>query len=108
VAACYPRSVLRVLLLLLAIALTTACGDTASKGDCEKLLDHMVKLETRGTGGDNLPPEMASDLEAQQKELKESLRKDFMEQCTDRTPGSFVACALKKKNASDLSDCDRK
>ncbi len=99
---------LRAICLSLLAALAVACGDSASKGDCEKLLDHMVKLETRAGGGEGLSGDQAKDLEAQQKELKETLRKDFMAQCTKRTPGSFVDCALDKKAISELSDCDRR
>jgi hypothetical protein len=96
-------------MLVLAAALALpGCGDSASTGDCDKLLDHMVKLETRGSGAEKLEGEMAKDVEAQQKELKESLKKDFMEQCKERTPGSFVECALGKKSVDELGDCDRK
>ena len=96
------------LLLLVALGFALAgCGDSASTGDCEKLLDHMIKLETRGGGADKLEGEMAKDLEAQQKEMKEALKKDFMEQCKERTPGSFVDCALGKKSIDDLGECDR-
>lgn len=99
---------LRAICLTLLAALAVACGDSASKGDCDKLLDHMIKLETRAGGGEGTTGDLAKDLEGQQKELKESLRKDFMEQCTERTPGSFVDCALDKKNISELADCDRR
>ena len=98
---------IRLFLLGAALALS-ACGDSASTGDCEKLLDHMIKLETRGGGADKVEGEMAKDVEGQQKEMKESLKKDFIEQCKERTPGSFVDCALGKKSVDELGDCDRK
>jgi hypothetical protein len=99
--------VIRLLLLAAALGLG-ACGDSASTGDCEKLLDHMIKLETRGGGGEKVEGDMAKDIEAQQKDMKEALKKDFMEQCKERTPGSFVDCALGKKSVDDLGECDRK
>jgi hypothetical protein len=94
--------------LCLPILILCACGDSASTGDCEKLLDHLIKLEARGGGGDKLEGDMGKDIEAAQKELRESVKEEFMEQCKERTPGSFVDCALGKKSIDELGTCDRK
>ncbi|HTM19376.1 MAG TPA: hypothetical protein VL172_02675 [Kofleriaceae bacterium] len=98
---------MRWLASLLLMGALGGCGDAASSGDCDKLLDHMIKLETRATGADKLEGEMAKDLDSQQKELKESLKKEFMEQCKERTPGSYVQCALGKKSVEELDTCGK-
>ena len=81
------------------------CGDKPSQGDCEKLLDHFIEIEVTAAGTDQLTPEMQADLDKQKKGVREQVKKAFMEQCTEKTPGSFVKCGLKARNAEALAKC---
>lgn len=78
-----------------------ACGGGPSTGDCEKLLDHIVDLEIARAGAEG-----NTDLAKQRKEFRDGVKDEFMPQCTDQTPKSFVDCALKKKSLDDLGKCD--
>ncbi len=98
-------------LLLLAVFLaasTTACGDKPSKGQCEKLLDHMIEIEINSAGTDQLSDEMKADVDKQKKLLHDHLKKAFMDQCVKKTPGSYVECGLKARNLEELAKCDKK
>ena len=83
------------------------CGDTASKGDCGKLLDHIIQLEMNAAGTGNLTPDMKADIEDQRKKLTEHLANGFVDKCTKETPGSYVKCGLKAKDLDALAICDR-
>jgi hypothetical protein len=96
------------LLSFVLIAAGAGCGDKPSQGDCEKLLDHIIKVEVDQAGTDQLTPEMTADLEKQKKELRAHLKKQFMSQCMDKTPGAFVQCGLKARNSDELGACDKK
>jgi len=82
------------------------CGDRPSSGDCEKLLGHMVDLEIASAGSEASAPDQKKNLAKQKKDLTNVLRSDFMKQCEERTPGTFVACALRKNSYDKLADCD--
>jgi hypothetical protein len=84
-----------------------ACGDTASKDDCKKLLDHIIQLEMNAAGTGNLTPDMKADIEGQKKKLTEYLEKGFVDKCTKETPGSYVQCGLKAKDLGGLAECDK-
>jgi hypothetical protein len=93
-------------LVLCSLLALGACANTASSGDCEKLLDHIVDLEVAAAGAEGDTPEQSKDLDKQKKELKDAIKGDFMKQCTEQTPSSVVSCALKKKSLADLGECD--
>lgn len=86
-------------------ATTVACGDAPSKADCEKLLDHVIDLETQAAGATT--PEMKADLDKQKKAVADSMRTEFMETCLDKLPRSQVSCGLKAKTLDDLAGCDQ-
>ncbi len=92
---------------LLALVLASACGDKASKADCDKLLDTIIDLELADLGTDELSGEMKADLEAQRKELSEHVRADFVTKCTNETPQKQVACGLRAKSFDDLAACEK-
>lgn len=83
------------------------CGDTASKDDCKKLLDHIIQLEMNAAGTGNLTPDMKADIEDQKKQLTEYLESGFVDKCTKETPGSYVKCGLKAKDLDGLAACDK-
>ncbi len=84
----------------------SACGDKPSTADCEKLLDHLITIEVSAAGTEKLTPEMQADLDKQKKVLREHLKTQFMDQCKQKTPGSYVRCGLKARNLDELAKCD--
>lgn len=85
----------------------TACGKGPTKGDCDKLLDHVIDIEINAAGGDKLTPEMKADLDNQKAELRKFLGKQFMDKCYEKTPKGFVACGLKAKTPEEFAACDK-
>ncbi len=93
---------------VLALFLATAgCGDKPSQGDCEKLLDHLIDMEISEAGTDELTTEMQDDLAKQKQGILEHIKTQFMSQCTDKTPGSYVKCGLKARSLEELAKCDK-
>jgi len=100
------RSSLVSLLLLLGGA--TACGNAPSKGDCEKLLDHLVELEAAASGGGAMPADQKGgkgELDQQKKKVRESIGLDF---CVDKMSADQVECGLKARSLEELDkSCDK-
>ena len=94
--------------VLSAVFALSACGDKPSTSDCEKLLDHLITIEVSAAGTDQLTPEMEADLVKQKKVLREHLKKQFMDQCKKKTPGTYVRCGLKARNLDELAKCESK
>jgi hypothetical protein len=99
---------LAALLLGAALALAGGCGDTPSKSDCEKLLEHLIELEMRAGGGDgDLTDEMKAALDKQKKQVVEfAAGQKFVETCTRKTPKAVVECGLTARSTADLAACD--
>ena len=76
-----------------------ACGNSPSKGDCEKLRDHLVELEAAAAGGGAMPPEQKPDLEQQKKKVRESVSLDF---CLKDMSIDQVECGLKARTLDEL------
>jgi hypothetical protein len=87
---------------------TVGCGDEPSKGDCEKLLDHMIDVEIAEAGTDSISDEMKKDIERQKSELREYLGKEFVDKCVAELPEAHVACALKARTKDDIAKCEKK
>ena len=99
------KSSLFVVLVLLFVA--GGCGDKPSKGDCDQLLDHLIEIEVSAAGTDELTPEMQADLDKQKVGIRDHIKKQFMSQCMDKTPGGYVRCGLKARNLEELAECDQ-
>jgi hypothetical protein len=93
--------------LALVVGMAAGCADRASKGDCEKLLTHMIKLDAEEAGAEGTTPEVAADLEQQQKDLAKDARDSFIKQCRDNTAPKYVSCALQKKTKAALAECSK-
>jgi hypothetical protein len=99
---------LTTLLLGCVLAVTAACGDAASKGDCEKLLEHLIDIETKegGSGGD-LSEDMKAALTKQKAAVKEyASGQRFIETCSQKTPKKVVSCGLSATDKAELAKCD--
>jgi hypothetical protein len=87
------------------------CGNAPSKGDCEKLLDHLIDLEIKQGGGDaDMSDEMKAALEKQKAKVLEFARDEqgFIATCTQKTPKKVVECGLAAKDSCELQACDTK
>jgi hypothetical protein len=93
--------------LLLAGALA-ACGNAPSKDECQKLLDHLIDLEVKSSGGgSDLTPEMKADLDKQRQAVTDyATGQKFIETCTQKTPKKVIECALDAKSEDDVAKCD--
>jgi len=85
-----------------------ACGNAPSKDDCQKLLDHLIDLEVKASGGgSDLTPEMKSDLDKQRAAVIDYAQgQKFIETCTQKTPKKVIDCALDAKSEDDVAKCD--
>jgi len=86
---------------------SAGCGDKPSQGDCQKLLDHLIDVEVSSAGTDELTADMQADLDKQKQGIREHIKSQFMTQCMDKTPGSFVKCGLKARSLEELAKCDK-
>ena len=84
---------------LLFVLSGAGCGNAPSKGDCEKLLDHLVELEAAAGGGGAMPADQKGALEQQQKKVRESIGLDF---CVDKMSSDQVECGLKARTLEEL------
>ena len=111
VSPCYARTAMNMSWLArLAVGAslaTAACAKTPSKGDCDKLLAHLIDLEVTSGGGDKLPEAMKAEVVKQKAAIKDyAVGQKFIETCTQKTPKKVVACGLAAKNADELAKCD--
>lgn len=83
-------------LLLLAGA---ACGNAPSKGECEKLLEHLVELEAAAAGGGAMPADQKAELEQQKKKVQGEVGLDF---CLKEMSVDQVECGLKARSLDEL------
>lgn len=95
------------LMVSISVLWVGACGDTPSKADCQKLLDHVVALELKAGGGAAVNKEVAAELDDQKKRVMEYVGKDFMDTCIEDLPKSQLECGLKAKSMSQLFECDK-
>lgn len=98
---------IQTLTALIAVSLLAACGDTPSKSDCQKLLDHVVDLELKAGGGDAVHKDVAAELDDQKKRVMDYVGKDFLDTCIDDLPKSQLECGLKAKTMAQLFECDK-
>lgn len=95
---------LRASLLSIALLTGAACGDRPSKGDCEKLLEHLVDLEAAAAGGGAMPPDQKAQLDQQKKKVRDAVGLDF---CLDEMSTDQVECGLKARSLEELGKtCD--
>jgi|GEM_PF-705966 len=109
---CYARDLMSMSWLARVVVgsvlVTAACKETPSKDQCEKLLAHLIDIETSSGGTDKVPDEMKADLEKQKKAIREyAVGQKFIETCTHRTPKKVVKCGIEAKNADELARCDQ-
>lgn len=91
---------LRAVLLALFLAVAAACGNAPSKGDCEKLLEHLVELEAAAGGAAVADPKAAKgELDQQKKKVRESVGLDF---CLKELSKDQLECGLKAKSLDEL------
>lgn len=89
--------------LLLAL-LTTACGNKPSKSECEKLVRHLVDLESGESGAAAVPADKKTDADAQKKKVYDAVGLDY---CMKDLSVEQVNCGLKAKTLEDISKtCD--
>jgi hypothetical protein len=91
--------VLRAILFSALLLTAAACGNKPSKGECEKLLEHLVELEAAAAGGAATPTDQKADLEQQKKKVRESVGLDF---CLEDMSVDQVECGLKARTLEDL------
>ena len=92
--------------LTLALLLCSACGESASKGDCKALLERVIKLQSDELGASHAKAAMKEDLAKQQKKLREQLSGPFLKECQNSMPVAVVQCRLKAKSMADFAACD--
>ena len=92
-------------LLALPLALAaTACSSKPSKGDCEKLVRHLVDLEAAESGGAAVPADKKPDADAQKKKVYDAVGLDY---CMNDLSVDQVQCGLKARSLEDLArTCD--
>jgi hypothetical protein len=90
-------------LSLLALS-ASACGNKPSKGDCEKLVHHLIELEASESGGAAVPSDKKADADAQKKKVYDAVGLDY---CLKDLSVDQVQCGLKAKSLEDISKtCD--
>ena len=96
---------LRASLLAFLLAGAAGCGKTPSKGECEKLLDHLVELEAAAAGGGAMPADQKGALDQQKKKVRESVGLDF---CRKDLSVDQLECGLKARTLEELDkSCDQ-
>ncbi|MEZ4403310.1 MAG: tetratricopeptide repeat protein [Kofleriaceae bacterium] len=87
------------------VFVTAACAKTPSKGDCEKLLSHLIDLEAKAGGADKQPK---AELDKQKQAISDyAVGQKFIENCTQKTPRKVVACGLAAQDADAVAACDK-
>ena len=84
---------------LLSLLLLAACGKSPSKGDCEKLIEHLVELEAAAAGGGAMPADQKGELDQQKKKVQSSVGLDF---CLKDMSVDQVECGLKARSLEEL------
>lgn len=96
---------LRAFLLTLLLAASAGCGNAPSKGDCEKLLEHLVELEAAAGGAAAADPKAPKgELDQQKKKVRESVGLDF---CLKELSKGQLECGLKAKSLEELKTCEK-
>ena len=89
--------------LLLALS-ASACSEKPSKGDCEKLVRHLIDLEAAETGASAVPADKKTDADAQKKKVYDAVGLGY---CMEKLSVEQVNCGLKAKTLEDISrTCD--
>ncbi len=90
------------------LAVSAGCGNAPSKGNCEKLLEHLVELEAAASGGGAMPADQKgakSELEEQKKKVRDSVGLDF---CLKELSKDQLECGLKARSLEELGKtCDK-
>jgi hypothetical protein len=85
----------------LALALTgVACGNKPSRGDCEKLVRHLVDLESGESGASAVPADKKAEVEQQKKKVFDAVGLDY---CLKDLSVEQVNCGLKAKTLEEIS-----
>jgi len=97
--------VLRAFLVTALLALAAGCGNAPSKGDCEKLVEHLVELEAAAGGAAAADPKGAKgELDQQKKKVRESVGLDF---CLKDLSKDQLECGLKARSLEELGTCEK-
>ena len=83
--------------LLLAIA---ACAEGPSTDQCAKLLDHLVELQVKESGGTPLTDDQKAQVERYAQKVK------YMGTCEEKTTKKLVECALAATTTEEARACD--
>lgn len=102
------RTAVRAVACAVAVVAAAGCGDSASTAECEKLLDHLIDIQIKESGGDaELTPEAKDELAKQKAKVVEfSKDQGFIKTCTQKTPRKVVECGLAAKTSADVAKCD--
>jgi hypothetical protein len=85
--------------VVLALVIAAGCSKGPSKGDCKKLLDHLVDLAFKKAGAAASSDAMKPEIAKQKTAVSEAKASEFLATCTKKTSRSRVLCAL---NANSL------
>jgi hypothetical protein len=98
--------VLRAFLVTALLAIASGCGNAPSKGECEKLLEHLVELEAAAGGAAAAadPKAPKGELEQQKKKVRESVGLDF---CLKDLSKDQLECGLKARSLEELKTCEK-
>lgn len=92
----FYRSCLAVAFVSVTLA---ACGSGPSKGDCEKLRDHLIDLEAAAAGGGAVEADQRAELEDQKKAIRKVVGLDY---CLEDMTADQVKCGLKARSLEEL------
>lgn len=79
---------------VLALVIAAGCSKGPSKGDCKKLLDHLVDLEFKKAGAAASSDAMKAEIAKQKTAVTEAKATEFIETCTKKMSKTRVKCAL--------------
>lgn len=89
----------------LVAALAAGCGSKPSDSDCDKLVRHLIDLETAEAGGAAVPADQKAELEQRKKSVFQSVGTGY---CKKEMSMDQVKCALASKSLTELSEkCDQ-
>jgi hypothetical protein len=97
--------------IALAALLLAACSSHPSRGDCEKIADHMIDIFTTPAGGDDtkVPKEVAQAVDVWRKNLKEKendpTRAVLLEVCGKEMGSGATSCILAAHDEVALAKC---
>jgi len=98
------RVLATIVFAVFAIASHAGCNNAPGVADCEKLLDHVLDLETQAAGAATTDK---TELAKQKKAVTNTIGKEFMDACLEKLPMRQVKCGLSAKTMDELAVCDK-